>query len=255
MEVVIWLKVGPRAWFGKFSQVVEKFSLQKSKSEHSVFYRNSSSGIILLVVYVDNIVFTGSDSIRISSLKSFLHSQFHTKDLGMLKYFLGVEVMRSKHGFFLSQRKYELDLLSKTGKLGAKPCSSPMASGLHLTREGELFKDPERHRRLVGKLNYLTVTRLDIAHSVSVISQYMSSPTIDNWAVVEHILCYLKGAMGRGILYSNHGHNRVECFTDADWAGSKEDRNPHLVTVFFFVEIWSHGRVRSKGLFPIQVQS
>ena len=142
----------------------------------------------------------------------------------MLRYFLGVEVMRSKHGIFLSQRKYVLDLLSETGKLGAKPCSSPMAPGLHLTREGELFEDPERYRRLVGKQNYLTVTRPDIAHSVSVVSQYMSSPTIDNWATVEHILCYLKGAPGRGILYSNHGHNRVECFTDADWAGSKEDR-------------------------------
>ena len=101
---------------------------------------------------------------------------------------------------------------------------SLMAPGLHLTREGELFEDLERYRRLVGKLNYLIVTRPDIAHSVSVVSQYMSSPTVDNWAAVEHILCYLKGAPGRGILYSNHGHNRVECFTDADWAGSKEDR-------------------------------
>ena len=117
-----------------------------------------------------------------------------------------------------------LDLLSETGKLGAKPCSSLMAPGLHLTREGELFEDPERYRRLVGKLNYLTVTCPNIAHSVSVVSQYMSSPTVDNWAAVEHILCYLKGATGRGILYSNHGHNRVECFTDADWAGAKEDR-------------------------------
>ena len=108
--------------------------------------------------------------------------------------------------------------------MGAKPCSSPMALGLHLTREGELFEDPERYRRLVGKLNYLTVTRPNITHSVSVVNQYMSSPTIDNWAAVEHILCYLKGALGRVILYSNHGHNRVECFTDADWVGSKEDR-------------------------------
>ena len=116
------------------------------------------------------------------------------------------------------------DLLSETGKLGAKPCSSLMAPGVHLTREGELFEDPERYRRLVRKLNYLTITRPDIAHSISVVSQYMSSPTVDNWAAVEHILCYLKGAPGRGILYSNHGHNRVECFTDADWAGSKEDR-------------------------------
>ena len=52
----------------------------------------------------------------------------------------------------------------------------------------------------------------------------MSAPTIEHWAAVEHILCYLKGGPGRGILYSNHGHQRVECFTDADWAGSKEDR-------------------------------
>ena len=202
------LKQSPRTWFGKFNQVVEKFGLQKSKSDDSVFYRNSSSSIILLVVYVDDIVITGSDSTGILSLKSFLHGQFHTKDLGMLRYFLGIEVMRSKHGIFLSQRKYVFDLLSETGKLGAKPCSSPMAPDLHLTREGELFEAPERYRRLVGKLNYLIITRPDIAHSVSVVSQYMLSPTVDNWAAVEYILCYLKGAPRRGILYSNHGHNQ-----------------------------------------------
>ena len=78
-------------WFGKFSQAIEEFGMQKSKFGHSVFYRNSSSGIILLVVYVDDIVITGSDSKGISSLKSFLHSQFHTKDLEMLRYFLGIE--------------------------------------------------------------------------------------------------------------------------------------------------------------------
>ena len=70
--------------------------MQKCNFDHSVFYQNSSSGIILLVVYVDDIVINGSDSKGILSLKSFLHSQFHTKDLGMLKYFLGFEIMRSK---------------------------------------------------------------------------------------------------------------------------------------------------------------
>ena len=98
----------------------------------------------------------------------------------MLRYFLGVEVMRSKHEIFLSQRKYVLDLLSETRKLGVKPCSSPMGPGVHLTKEGDLFEDPERYRRLVEKLNYLTVTRLNIVHSVSVVSQYMSFSTIDN---------------------------------------------------------------------------
>ena len=145
------LKHIPRAWFYKFSQVIEKFGMQKSKYDHFVFYKNFEAGIILLVVYVDNIFISGSDVAGISSLKSFLYGQFYTKDLRMLKYFLGVEVMRSKHGIFLSQRKYVLDLLSEIGKLGAKPRGSPMAQSLHLTREGELFGDPKRYRRLVGK--------------------------------------------------------------------------------------------------------
>ena len=92
--------------------------MYKSKSDHSVFYKNSDGGIILLVVYVDDIVTTGSDTTGISSLKFFLHTQFHIQDLGMLKYFLGVEVTRSKKGIFLSQIKYVLDLLSKTKKIG-----------------------------------------------------------------------------------------------------------------------------------------
>ena len=83
---------------------------------------------------MDDIVITESDFTGISSLKSFLHGQFYTKDLRMLRYFLGVEVMRSKHGIYLSQRKYVLDLLFEIEKLGAKPCSSPMAPSVHLTR-------------------------------------------------------------------------------------------------------------------------
>ena len=76
----------------------------------------------------------------------------------MLRYFLGIEVMQSKHEIFLSKRKYVLDLLPGTGKLGVKPCNFPMAPGVYLTREGETFEDPERYRRLVGKPNYLLVT-------------------------------------------------------------------------------------------------
>ena len=165
---------------------------------------------------MDDIVITGSDSKGISSFKSFLHSQFHTKDLGMLRYFLGIEVMRSKHGIFLSKRKYVLDLLSKIGKLRVKPCNSSMVLGVHLTRENETFEDPKRYRRLVGKLNYLTFTRPDIAHSVNIVSQYMSSPTVDHWPIVEQILWYLKGTPRHGILYNNHGHNRLDCFKDVD---------------------------------------
>ena len=100
---------------------------------------------------MDEIVIIRSDSTSITSLKSFLHNQFHTKDLETLKYFLGVEVMRNKQGILLSQRKYVFDLLYETAKLGAKPCSTHMAPYLQFTKEGELFEVPERYERLVGK--------------------------------------------------------------------------------------------------------
>ena len=174
------LKQSPCAWFSKFSQAFETFGMQKNKSDHSIFYTNSSYGIILSIVYVDDIVIIGSDSKGILSLKSFLHCQFHMKDSGMLKSFLSVEVMRSKQGILLSQRKYVLDLLSKTGKLGDKLYSTPMTPNAQITKEGDLFEDLERYRRLVGKFNYLTVTRPDIAYSVSVLSLYMSSPTVSH---------------------------------------------------------------------------
>ena len=174
------LKQSLRAWFVKFSQAVKTFGMQKSKPDHSVFYKNSSFGIFLLVVYVDDIVITRSDSKCILSLKSFLYSQCHTKDLGMSKYFLSVEVMKSNQGIILSQHKYVLDLLSKTRKLVVKPCSTPITPNAQITKEGDLFEDPERYRRLVRKFNYFTVTCPDISYLVSVLSQYMSFPTINH---------------------------------------------------------------------------
>ena len=103
-----------------------------------------------------------------------------------------------------------LDLLSETGKLGAKLCHTPMTPNVQITKEGDLFEDLERYKRLVGKLNYLIVTRLDIAYSVSVLSRYMLSPIVSHWAVVEHILCYLKEAPVCGILYKKHEHTIIE---------------------------------------------
>ncbi|XP_043697502.1 secreted RxLR effector protein 161-like [Telopea speciosissima] len=89
---------------------------------------------------------------------------------------------------------------------------------------GDALDDPEKYRRLVGKLNYLTVTRPDIAFSVSMVSQFLSSPRTSHWDAVIRILRYLKKAPSRGIVYQDHGHSRVEGFSDADWVGSPTDR-------------------------------
>ena len=134
------LKQSPRAWFGRFSEVVSEFGMKKSDHDHSVFYKQSDSGCILLAIYVDDIVITGSDKLGILQLKTFLQTKFQTKDLGALRYFLGIEIARGKKGIFLSQRKYVLDLLSETGMIGCKPCDTPMIPNSKLQLEdGELL--------------------------------------------------------------------------------------------------------------------
>ncbi|XP_043720809.1 uncharacterized mitochondrial protein AtMg00810-like [Telopea speciosissima] len=100
--------------------------------------------------------------------------------------------------------------------------------------EGDALDDPERYRRLVGKLNYLTFTQPDISFLVSVVSQFMSSPRTSHWDTVIRILRYLKKAPGRGLAYTDHGHTRVEGFSDANWAGSPIDRRSTTSYCTFF---------------------
>ncbi|RVW49251.1 Retrovirus-related Pol polyprotein from transposon RE2 [Vitis vinifera] len=157
----IWLETSPRAWFSRFSSVVQEFGMLRSTADHSVFYHHNSLGqCIYLVVYVDDIVITGSDQDGIQKLKQHLFTHFQTKDLGKLKYFLGIEIAQSSSGVVLSQGKYALDIPGRNRR-------------------------PGRYRRLVGKLNYLTITRPDISFPVSVVSQFLQSPCDSHWDAMQ----------------------------------------------------------------------
>ncbi|KAL9264448.1 Retrovirus-related Pol polyprotein from transposon RE1-like protein, partial [Drosera capensis] len=212
------LKQSPRAWFSRFSSALRQFGMARCGSDHSVFHLSSPVGKkILLIVYVDDIIITGDDSEGIVRLKQYLHKQFQTKDLGRLRYFLGIEVARTLQDIFISQRKYVLDTLEEAGMLGSKPVNSPMDPNQKLVPgQGELYEDPGRYRRLVGKLNYLTITRPDISFPVSVVSQFLSAPCVEHWEAVIRILRYLKGAPGRVLLFQNKGHQHIIGYSNAN---------------------------------------
>ncbi|XP_020245333.1 uncharacterized protein LOC109823458 [Asparagus officinalis] len=128
-------------------------------------------------------------------------------------------------GILLSQRKYVLDMLSEAGMLGYRSSDSPMdVNSKLLSDQGKLLKDVGQYKRLVGKLNYLTVTRPDITFTVSVVSQFFSAPRTTHLNAVMRILRYLKNAPGRGILYSDQGHTKIAGFFDAYWVGCSFDR-------------------------------
>ncbi|XP_021734043.1 uncharacterized protein LOC110700750 [Chenopodium quinoa] len=141
------------------------------------------------------------------------------KDLGPLKYFLGIEVARSKSGLFLCQRKYTLDIVSEAGLLGAKPSGFQIEQNHKLSlASGELLEDPESYRRLVGRLIYLPVTRPDLAYSVHILSQSMHKPRIEHWEAALRVVRYLKGTPGQGILLSGDSDLTLQGWCDSDWA-------------------------------------
>ena len=194
------LKQSPRAWFSRFSSVVQEFGMIRSAADHSVFYHHSSTGkCIYLIVYVDDIVITGNDQDGIQILKQHLFSHFQTKDLGKLKYFLSIEIAQSNSGVVIFQIKYTLDILTDTGMLDCKPVDTPMDPNVKLVpSQGELLRDSERYRRLIGKLNYLTITWPNISFLVSIIGQFLQSPCDRHWDVVVRILRYIKGTSCQG---------------------------------------------------------
>jgi len=138
---------------------------------------------------------------------------------------LGIEVAQSNTGIVISQRKYALVILEEIGLMNSKSVDTPMDPNVKLLpNPGEPLSDPEKYRRLVGKFNYLTVTRFDISFAVSVVSQFLNSPCEDHWNAVIRIVKYIKGSPRKGLLYGLNNHTKVVCYSDADWAGSPSDR-------------------------------
>nr|XP_016489607.1 PREDICTED: uncharacterized mitochondrial protein AtMg00810-like [Nicotiana tabacum] len=138
-----------------------------SENNYSPFSKKVSSSIIFVAVYVDDVIITGTDSVEIANLKSFLDGQFKIKDLGKLHYFLGLEVLYKPDGVIISQMKFTLDLLKEYDYFAYISLSSSLDPAMKLKAdEGTLLPDPTYYIKLVGKLNFLTNTRLDIAYSV-----------------------------------------------------------------------------------------
>ncbi|CAL8133286.1 unnamed protein product [Prunus armeniaca] len=143
------------------------------------------------------------------------------KDLGVLKYFLGIEMATSHKGLFLNQLKY---VLQESGMLDSKLAHTPLDNKLKLDMEGEPLNNINYYQSLVGKLIYLTINRPDITYAVSIVSQFMHSPTMLHLNVVKRILRYLKGSVGRGILMRKNDNVHILGHTDANWAGNVLDR-------------------------------
>ncbi|KAJ9561852.1 hypothetical protein OSB04_007012 [Centaurea solstitialis] len=213
------LKQAPRCWFAKLATALKKYGFRQSYLDYSLFTYSTGKVQLNVLVYVDDLIISENNSDAISLFKSYLSDCFKMKDLGPLKYFLGIEVARSPSGVFLCQRKYTLDIVIEAGLLGAKPSACPIEQNHKLgLAEGAKMPDPEPYRRLVGRLIYLAVTRPDLAYSVHILSQFMQSPRLEHWEAAFRVVRYLKGTPGKGILLRANDDLALTGWCDSDWA-------------------------------------
>ncbi|XP_042954546.1 uncharacterized mitochondrial protein AtMg00810-like [Carya illinoinensis] len=206
-------------------------------ADHSLFTLVTSTSITIVLVYVDDILVARNNISHIQLFKDILSSHFKTKDLGPLKYFLGLEVVRSPKGIFLNQRKYALNILSDSGQLGACSAPFPMEQNLKLTNyDRTLLSDPCIYRRLVGHLIYLTITLLDIIFALNILNQFMHASQAPHMQAATCVLRYIKSNPGQGIFFSSSNGLHITAYTDSDWASCPITRRS---TTGYFIQLGS----------------
>lgn len=167
---------------------------------------------MILLVYVDNIVVTGSDQEALSTIKKLLHSTFHMKDLGQLTSWCLKYIIK-----FVAQHKYIQDLIQLVGLTNATIVDTPMEINVKYRRdEGALLEDPTLYCKLVGSLIYLTITRLDISFVVHIVSKFMQSPQHFLLSAVHRIIRYLLGTSNRGLFFRVGSSPQLQTYSDVD---------------------------------------
>ena len=238
LKALYGLRQAPRAWYAQLNKCLLRLGFVKCPYEHAVYTRREGSETLILGVYVDDLLITGTNIANIVSFKKQMAREFDMTDLGTLSYYLGLEVEQRKGSIKLKQTAYAKKVLEKTGMSECNPVKYPMEHKIQLTKdEGGEPVDPTQFKSMVGGLRYLVHTRPDIAYAVGIVSRYMERPTTLHFNAAKRILRYVKGTINFGLVYTKgRGNYLLAGFSDSDLAGSVEDRRSTGGMVFYLDE-------------------
>jgi hypothetical protein len=221
------LKQAPRAWNSKLDKELVALGFVRSRLDHAVYRRSNKKSFLLVGVYVDDLIISGPDVKDIKIFKSEMKQKFNMSDLGLLSYYLGIEVKQEASGITLCQSSYAGKILEMAGMKNCNSCETPMECRLKLSKvKNEEALNPTEYRSIIGSLRYIVNTRPDLAFAVGMVSRHMETPGREHWAAVKHILRYLKGTMGYGCRYERGADLKPMLigYSDSDFAGDVEDR-------------------------------
>jgi histone deacetylase 1/2 len=221
------LRQAPRAWFNRFVEHVVSIGFKQSHTDSSLFIYTRGNTMAYLLIYVDDMILSASTQDLLQHLVRSLQSAFAVKDMGPVSYFLGIDIKRTREGFMLSQSSYTLDVLQRAGMANCKPVATPAdtSSKTSTTDDEALNKsDASWYRSMAGALQYLTLTRPDIAYAVQQLCLHMHAPTVSHCSMLKRVLRYLQGTATLGLHLLASTAPTITAYTDADWAGCPDTR-------------------------------
>ena len=230
------LKQAPRAWHIRLTEELTEMGFVPSAADPGLYFKDTPSGRIYLLVYVDDILIAARSKADVEQVKQVLLTKFDGQDLGEASFFLAMDIVRDRtmRTIKLTQKRLTAQLVEKYGLLDCKNKTVPLSTSLQLTKsDGELLdKETYTYTHLIGSLLYLSVcTRPDIAQAVGALSKYMSEPTVVHWEAAKGLLRYVATTREQGIVYGR-SPDTILGFTDADYAGDLDTRRSTTGFVF-----------------------
>ncbi|GJV50200.1 ribonuclease H-like domain, reverse transcriptase, RNA-dependent DNA polymerase [Tanacetum coccineum] len=228
------LRQAPRAWYTKLDKTLKLLNFKKCALEQAVYTRTDKTSTLLIGVYVDDLIVTGTSKKEIESFKYQMQEQFEMSDLGLLAYYLGIEVTQKWGEISIKQTGYATKILKDTGMLDCNDAKIPMEPGLKLTKlSKEKFVDPTEYRSIIGCLRYLLHTRPDLSFPVGLLSRFMQEPQEQHMKAIKQVLCYIKGTKDYGITYGHDG-NKIQGYSDSSYGVNTQEGKGTTGIVFYF---------------------
>ena len=228
------LKQAPRAWYSCIDAYFVKEGFLKYPYEFTLYTKFGVDGKMLIVcLYVDDLIYVSNDGVMLADFKKSMMNEFDMIDLGLMRYFLIIEVVQSPTGIFISQKKHVFEILDRFQMKDCNPVLTLTELGLKLTKHGAgKMVNATLYKQIVGSLMYLTSTRPYIMYAVSLINRYMENPSEVHLLAAKRIFRYLKGTTYFVIMYKTTGKSRLIGFSNSDYARDLDDRKSTSGSVF-----------------------
>ncbi|GJY40225.1 ribonuclease H-like domain, reverse transcriptase, RNA-dependent DNA polymerase [Tanacetum coccineum] len=237
IKALYGLRQAPRAWNIKLDNTLKSLDFKKCALEQAIYTKTSKDSTLLIGVYVDDLIITGTPKKEIDKFKAQMEEKFEMSDLGLLAYYLGIEVTQTNGDISIKQSAYASKILKEAGMIDCNETLIPMDPGTRLTKvtEGTMVNSTE-YRSLIGCLRHLLHTRPDLSYSVGLLSRFMQEPREQHMKAIRQVLRYVKGTKDYGITYKHNGGNKIHGFSDSSYGVNTQEGKGTTGIIFYYGE-------------------